>query len=141
MWRSRRAVPWLSLRRHYPDQVLRSAPALVPSQPGDAELPWVGSLRTLPLRAEGNLPLPCLTTSDPERQCGGAVNEVHLQRCSSAEWARAVEEFILPWALKDIDLGDDVIEVGPGPGLTTDVLRRHVSRLTAVDSPAALAVG
>ena len=67
------------------------------------------------------------------------MNEVHLQRCSSAEWAQAVEEFILPWALKDIDLGDDVIEVGPGPGLTTDVLRRHVSRLTAVETDATLA--
>lgn len=68
-----------------------------------------------------------------------AVNEVHLQRCSSAEWAQAVEEFILPWALKDIDLGDDVVEVGPGPGLTTDVLRRHAGRLTAVETDAALA--
>src|SRR5207244_2311022 len=40
---------------------------------------------------------------------------------------------ILPWALGERDLGDDVLEVGPGPGMTTDVLRRTVARLTAVE--------
>jgi SAM-dependent methyltransferase len=40
---------------------------------------------------------------------------------------------MLPWAVGDLDLGDDVLEVGSGPGLTTDVLRRRVPRLTAVE--------
>jgi ubiquinone/menaquinone biosynthesis C-methylase UbiE len=53
--------------------------------------------------------------------------------CSSAEWAEAVERWIVPWVLDSVELGDDVLEVGPGPGLTTDVLRRHVERLTAVE--------
>ena len=44
-----------------------------------------------------------------------------------------VEETILPEALRGVDLGDDVIEVGPGPGLTTDVLRTRTARLTAVE--------
>lgn len=67
------------------------------------------------------------------------MNEIHLELCSSPEWAAYVEDELLPWALHGRDLGDDVLEVGPGPGLTTDVLRRRVARLTAVELDAALA--
>ena len=35
--------------------------------------------------------------------------------------------------LSDSDLGQDVLEVGPGPGLTTDVLQRSMQRLTAIE--------
>lgn len=61
------------------------------------------------------------------------MNEAHLRICSSPEWAAYVENELLPWALDGADLGDDVLEVGSGPGLTTDVLRRRVPRLTAVE--------
>ena len=61
------------------------------------------------------------------------MNRQHLEFCASAEWADIVETEILPWAVGDLDLGDDVLEVGSGPGLTTDVLRRRVPRLTAVE--------
>lgn len=61
------------------------------------------------------------------------MNERHLQICASAEWAETVEHEILPWAVGERPLGDDVLEVGPGPGLTTDVLRQRVARLTAVE--------
>jgi SAM-dependent methyltransferase len=61
------------------------------------------------------------------------MNEAHMQLCSSVEWAEAIERWIIPWVLESVDLGDDVIEVGPGPGLTTDVLRRMVPQLTAVE--------
>lgn len=44
-----------------------------------------------------------------------------------------MEDELLPWALGSLDLGDDVLELGPGPGLTTDVVRRRVARLTAVE--------
>ena len=67
------------------------------------------------------------------------MNERHLQICASAEWAETVQKEILPWALGDRDLGADVLEVGPGPGQTTDVLRRIVPRLTAVEVDEALA--
>jgi SAM-dependent methyltransferase len=67
------------------------------------------------------------------------MNERHLQLCASAEWAETVRRQILPWALAGQDLGDDVLEVGPGPGMTTDVLRRTVARLTAVEVDADLA--
>ena len=46
---------------------------------------------------------------------------------------------ILPEALDDLDLGNDVVEVGPGPGFTTDVLRTRTDRLTAVEIDRALA--
>ncbi len=67
------------------------------------------------------------------------MNDEHLQRCSSAEWANTVREWIIPWVLDGIDLGNDVLEVGPGPGLTTDVLRALVPRLTTVEIHSELA--
>jgi ubiquinone/menaquinone biosynthesis C-methylase UbiE len=63
----------------------------------------------------------------------GVMNKEHLDFCASEEWAQILQDHILPWALGDRDLGDDVLEVGAGPGLSTDVLRRRVPRLTAVE--------
>ncbi len=60
------------------------------------------------------------------------MNENHRQ-CGSDEWRAVVRDAILPWALGDVDLGDDVLEVGPGYGATTDVLAESVPRLTAVE--------
>ena len=40
---------------------------------------------------------------------------------------------ILPWAVGEIDLGDDVLEVGPGYGATTDVLCEKVGHITSVE--------
>jgi ubiquinone/menaquinone biosynthesis C-methylase UbiE len=60
------------------------------------------------------------------------VNEAH-QHCGSDEWRELVRSSILPWALGTIDLGADVLEVGPGYGATTDVLAESVPRLTAVE--------
>lgn len=67
------------------------------------------------------------------------MNEEHLKRCSSAEWAEIVRKWIIPWVIDGIALGDDLLEVGPGPGLTTDVLSPLVPRLTAVEVDPALA--
>jgi SAM-dependent methyltransferase len=67
------------------------------------------------------------------------MNERHLQICASAEWAETVRTEILPWALGTRDLGEDVLEVGPGPGLTTDILSQSVARLTAVEVDPVLA--
>ena len=39
----------------------------------------------------------------------------------------------MPWVLGSIDLGDDVLEIGPGPGLTTELLRARAPHLTAVE--------
>jgi SAM-dependent methyltransferase len=61
------------------------------------------------------------------------VNSFHLQFCASPEWRQTIEETILPRALQGVDLGATVLEIGPGPGFTTDVLRRRVEHLTAVE--------
>lgn len=53
--------------------------------------------------------------------------------CGSDEWRQAIREVILPWALGETELGDDVLEVGPGYGATTDVLCRVTPRLTSVE--------
>jgi SAM-dependent methyltransferase len=38
-----------------------------------------------------------------------------------------------------LELGAELLELGPGPGITTEVLRRRVARVTAVELDAALA--
>jgi ubiquinone/menaquinone biosynthesis C-methylase UbiE len=67
------------------------------------------------------------------------MNQEHLRICSSLEWKATVENEILPWALRGYDLGDDLLEVGPGPGLTTSVLSGMAQKLTAVEVDADLA--
>jgi ubiquinone/menaquinone biosynthesis C-methylase UbiE len=61
------------------------------------------------------------------------MNKAHLIYCSSAEWAEACKKYIIPGALTNVSLGDDVLEIGPGPGLTTDLLREMAPKLTAVE--------
>ena len=41
--------------------------------------------------------------------------------------------------LEGIDLGDNLLEVGPGPGLTTDFLRTRVAQMTAIEVDSRLA--
>ena len=66
------------------------------------------------------------------------VNESHAM-CGSEEWRALVRESILPWALRDVELGEDVLEVGPGYGATTDVLAESLPKLTAVEIDCSLA--
>ncbi len=61
------------------------------------------------------------------------MNDVHMKLCSSPWWAEHVETKLLPWVVGDLRLGDHLLEVGPGPGLTTDVLRHKVPRMTALE--------
>jgi SAM-dependent methyltransferase len=61
-----------------------------------------------------------------------SVNEAH-EYCGSEEWRQLIREVILPWAFGEVDLGDDVLEVGPGYGATTDVLSESANRLTSVE--------
>jgi ubiquinone/menaquinone biosynthesis C-methylase UbiE len=67
------------------------------------------------------------------------MNEQHRVFCAGEDWRRMVQETILPEALRGVELGDDVIEVGPGPGFTTDVLRTRTVHLTAVEIDSLLA--
>lgn len=67
------------------------------------------------------------------------MNLIHRYMCRSARWQNVLSERVLPWALKGVELGDDVLEVGPGPGLTTDLLRTRLASITAVEIDARLA--
>jgi ubiquinone/menaquinone biosynthesis C-methylase UbiE len=46
---------------------------------------------------------------------------------------------MMPWVLGEVELGANVLEIGPGPGVTTDWLRERVSSLTCVEIDHALA--
>jgi SAM-dependent methyltransferase len=61
------------------------------------------------------------------------MNRRHHWICSSARWRNTLEQRV-PWVLAGTELGDDVLEVGPGPGLTSDLLRAQVLRLTAIEA-------
>jgi SAM-dependent methyltransferase len=61
------------------------------------------------------------------------MNEAHLQILASPEWAQTLREDMLPWLIQAGELGDDVLEIGPGPGLTTDLLMQRTARVTAVE--------
>jgi len=61
------------------------------------------------------------------------MNLMHRWLCGSARWKKVVETHILPWTLEGLDLGGNVLEVGPGPGVSTDLLRARVARLSCVE--------
>ena len=60
------------------------------------------------------------------------MNRLHQWLSRSDRWRATVRERV-PWVLDRTDLGRKVLELGPGPGLTTDLLRMAVRRLTALE--------
>jgi ubiquinone/menaquinone biosynthesis C-methylase UbiE len=68
------------------------------------------------------------------------VNKNHAKLLGSAEWAAHLYEDILPAVVGGVDLGDDLLEIGPGPGAASEWLRHRVRRLVALElDPAATA--
>jgi ubiquinone/menaquinone biosynthesis C-methylase UbiE len=67
------------------------------------------------------------------------MNENHARFCTSPEWAECIQTEILPVLTRDVDLGTDMLEIGPGPGAATDWLRHKVGRLIAVEVDATAA--
>jgi ubiquinone/menaquinone biosynthesis C-methylase UbiE len=61
------------------------------------------------------------------------VNAIHNVLCSSGWWARRVKDKLIPWGLAAVELGDDVLEVGPGFGATTRLLVDMPGQLTVVE--------
>lgn len=61
------------------------------------------------------------------------MNILHRRYCRSEEWRKAVHRGMMPWVLGEIELGASVLEVGPGPGVTTDWLRERVTSLTCIE--------
>jgi SAM-dependent methyltransferase len=61
------------------------------------------------------------------------VNENHQQLCPSAEWAAHIQGDVLPWLVGQVDLGQEMLEIGPGPGAATEWLRHRVKRLVVCE--------
>jgi SAM-dependent methyltransferase len=61
------------------------------------------------------------------------MNEHHARLCPTPEWAEHIRDDILPWLLANAELGNDMLELGPGPGASTEWLRHKVKRLVAVE--------
>jgi SAM-dependent methyltransferase len=81
------------------------------------------------------------STTGPLHDYGdNPMNESHLSFLAGPEWATMLRTDLLPW-LREMDaLGDEVLEIGPGPGLTTDLLVELATTVTAVEIDADLAV-
>lgn len=60
------------------------------------------------------------------------MNRLHHWLCRSDRWRTTLEQRI-PWVIEDFALGANVLELGPGAGLTTDLVRMSLPRLTALE--------
>lgn len=68
------------------------------------------------------------------------MNSNHEKLMPSPEWAAHMHQDVLPVATRDVDLGGETLELGPGPGAVTEWLRHRVKRLVALENdPAAAA--
>jgi SAM-dependent methyltransferase len=61
------------------------------------------------------------------------MNDNHTTLCPSPEWAEWIQTELLPSLIVGVDLGSEMLEVGPGPGATTEWLRHRVKRLVALE--------
>jgi ubiquinone/menaquinone biosynthesis C-methylase UbiE len=66
------------------------------------------------------------------------MNHIHQWLCSSDRWRKTLVQR-LPWVIGETNLGANVLELGPGPGLTTDLLRMSFERLTVLELDSKLA--
>lgn len=69
------------------------------------------------------------------------MNFLHRKLCSSLRWKAVMRDHALPWALEEVALGDEVLEIGPGYGAATELLQQRVRHLTCVESDSSLAEG
>jgi ubiquinone/menaquinone biosynthesis C-methylase UbiE len=79
-----------------------------------------------------------LGSAGPGRNVG-TMNENHAELCPSPEWAALIQDEVLPSLTRHADLGEEMLEIGPGPGAATEWLRQKVKRLIAVEVDAAAA--
>lgn len=67
------------------------------------------------------------------------MNQSHLEYLVSEDWKNRLLTGLVPWIARIAILGDDLLEIGPGPGLTTDILRGMARHITAVEIDRSLA--
>jgi ubiquinone/menaquinone biosynthesis C-methylase UbiE len=61
------------------------------------------------------------------------VNRIHNLICSSGWWRSRVEHELVPWGIAGVDLGDRVLEIGPGFGATTRLLATQFAHLDVLE--------
>lgn len=62
-----------------------------------------------------------------------SMNENHAKLCAGPEWASYIQDELLPALAGELDLGDEMLEVGPGPGAATDWLCKRLRTLIALE--------
>ena len=67
------------------------------------------------------------------------MNPDHEKLCRSPEWAAHLQAQILPVVTAGVSLGQDMLEIGPGPGAATTWLQQRVAHLTVLDADEAAA--
>lgn len=67
------------------------------------------------------------------------MNRIHHWFCRSEHWKKRLQNELMPWALSGVELGDKVLELGPGPGLSTEVLVACCPQLTSIEIDGKLA--
>lgn len=50
------------------------------------------------------------------------MDQIHRKLHRYACWNSFLKNNLLPWALDNIFLGNHLLEIGPGPGLITEIL-------------------
>ncbi|HEV8064315.1 MAG TPA: class I SAM-dependent methyltransferase [Acidimicrobiales bacterium] len=61
------------------------------------------------------------------------MNANHEKVCPTPEWAEWLQTKVLPPLVDAVDIGGEMIEIGPGPGAATAWLCGRVKRLVAVE--------
>ncbi len=64
------------------------------------------------------------------------MNNAHMEFLTSDTWREMLRDQVFPFAFATrslASLGDDVLEIGSGPGLTTDILAAELKQLTALE--------
>jgi SAM-dependent methyltransferase len=67
------------------------------------------------------------------------MNPSHDKLCGSPEWAAHIQDEVLPVVTAQVDLGREMLEIGPGPGAATVWLQQRVARLAALERDEAAA--
>ncbi|MEX0785509.1 MAG: class I SAM-dependent methyltransferase [Dehalococcoidia bacterium] len=60
------------------------------------------------------------------------MNIFHRWYCKSDAWRKSMYQY-LPYMLQDVELGEQVLEIGPGPGVITDWLAPKAGSLTSIE--------
>ena len=68
------------------------------------------------------------------------MNDNHAL-CGTREWSEYMRDAVVSYMRAHADLGESMLEIGPGPGASTEWLRHEVSCLVAIELDESLAAG